>query len=149
MAVKTIVLRGNGIRKERQAGGAITPGHLVALNSSNKVVVHPTAADTAQKAFAVENDLIGNDIDTAYAADDTVLYEILPKGSEVYAFVVAGGAAIVIGDKLESAGNGTLRKVATDAATDDTERQSIVAIALEAVDNSGGGSAVRIKVEVM
>lgn len=149
MTVKTIVLKGAGIRKEGKAGGAITPGHLVARNSSNRIVVHPTAADTAQKAFALENELAGKGIDTAYANNDQVFFEILPPGAEVNALVAAGASAIVVGDKLESAGNGTLRKVATDSATDDTERQSIVAIALEAVDNSGGGSAVRIKVEVL
>jgi hypothetical protein len=54
----------------------------------------------------------------------------------------------VIGDTLESAGNGMLRKATTDAATDDTQRNSSIGKALEAVDNSGGGSPARIKIEV-
>ena len=46
------------------------------------------------------------------------------------------------------AGDGTLRLLSTSAATDDTERDSIVAYATEAVDNSGGGTAVFISARV-
>ena len=145
----TIVLKGNGIRKEAQAAAAITPGDLVELTSDGKVQRKASAATTAQRAFAVENEVVGKGIDHDYAAGDNVLYEVLPPGAEVYALVPPSAAAIVIGDRLESAGGGKLRKVVTSASTDDTQRQSIVAIALEAVDNSAGANPARIKVELL
>lgn len=145
----TIVLKGNGIRKEAEAAGTITPGDLVELTSAGKVQRKSSAATTAQRAFAVENEVVGKGIDHDYAAGDNVLYEVLPPGAEVYALVPASAAAIVIGDRLESAGSGKLRKVASSADTDDTERQSVVAIALEAVDNSAGTDPARIKVELL
>jgi hypothetical protein len=144
----TIILKCNGVRKEGIASGAITPGHLVEFGGANDLQVHSNAALNARKAFAVENDLIGNGITDAYALGDQVQYEVFYAGAEVYALVAAAATAITKGAALESAGDGTLRILTTDAATDDTQRDSVVAYALEAVDNSGGASAARIKVEV-
>ena|ERR1700740_3006869 len=133
---QTIYLRGRGIREEAPAGGTITPGHLVTLNSSDQLVVHGTAAVQTPSLYAQENDLVGNGIDTNYVSGDYVQAEYLPVGSIVYALVAAGAAAIVKGDKLESAGNGTLRKLASGVA---------IAVSRDAVDNSGGGSPARIR----
>ncbi len=151
MTVKTITLKGNDlvIRKEGIASVAITPGYLIERHSAVGVRPHNSAAVNAQKAFAVENDIVGDGIDVDYAIDDTTLYGVFPAGAEVFALVPASADAIVINDFLESAGDGTLRIAATDAATDEGQRAAIVAVALEAVDNSGGGSEARIKVEVM
>ena len=146
----TIVLKGSGINKERlSAAAGILPGDLLDLDTAGKVIVHAGAGLTAQKMFAIENEVVGKDIDAAYASGDNVLYSVLPPGAEVYAFVAASAVAVVIGDTMESAGDGTLRKQTTDTATDDTQRNSAVAIAIEAVDNSGGGSEARIKVELL
>lgn len=145
---KTIVLKGVPIRKEGVASGAITPGHLVEFGGSNDLQVHSTAAGTARKAFAVENDLVGNGITDAYALGDQVQYVVCQSGVEIYALVAANATAIEKGDPLQSAGDGTLRIQSTDAATDDTQRNSLVAYALEDVDNSAGGSVARIKVEI-
>lgn len=142
----TITLKNSGVRKEKLAGGAITPGHLITVNSSDQAVVHPTAGGNARKAFAVENDLIGNGIGDAYASGDTVQFEVYQPGDEVYALVPAAAAAIVIGDALESNGDGTLVLEGTTTATGDTD--IVVGYALEAVDNSGGGAVARIKIEV-
>ena len=146
---RTIRVKGDAVRKEALAGGAINPGHLVVLNSSGNVVVHPSAATNAAPSFAVENEVIGADIDTAYASGDNVLYEHMQRGAEVHALVAASASAIVIGDYLESAGDGTLRILSASAATAQSARASVVARALEAVDNSGGGSEARILVEVL
>lgn len=142
----TVILKGNGYRKEADAAGTITPGHLVQCDSSGDVVVHATAGGNARKAFAVENDLIGNGITDNYTSGDRVQYNVFEPGNEVYAFVPAAAAAITIGTALESAGDGTLVAVGTATATGDTD--IVVGYALEAVDNSGGASAARIKVEV-
>ncbi len=149
-ASRTILLKGDGQRFEAQAAaGTIIPGHLLQLNSTSKVAIHANAAKNAPPYFALENDLIGNTIDDAYAADDIVQYIAAYRGAEIYAWVPASAAAIVVGDYLESNGDGTLKKQATDAATDDTQRVSTVAQAVEAVDNSAGGAAVRIRVRIV
>jgi hypothetical protein len=151
-APRTIVLVGKeqGIMKELVAGGTITPGHLVAINSAGKYVVHPTAAGRASAIFPQENDLNGKGIDDNYVANDWVQAWHLGRGAEVNGIVAAAADAIVIGDYLESAGDGTLRKATAFAQSGTTPfavtpAGNIVAQALEAVDNSGGGAAVRIK----
>ena len=145
---KTITLKGHGCRKEGLASEAISAGHLVEFGGSADLQKHSTAAGTARKCFALENDLVGGGIDDAYASGDQVQTAVFMSGCEVYALVAASAPAIAKGDALESAGDGTLRKAATDAATDTTQRNSIVGYALEAVDNSGGGAPARIRVEV-
>lgn len=150
MAIKTIVFKGRGIRDEALAAGAINPGYLLERTSgASTVQAHSTAAGNAQAMFAVENEYEGNDIDDAYALDDTTFFEHVQRGGMVYALVAAAAAAIVEGDYLESAGDGTLRVLTADAATDEGQRAAVVAIAREDVDNSLGGSEARIKVEVL
>jgi hypothetical protein len=146
-APRTILLRNRGYRKEAEAGGTITPGHLIAFNSTGKFVVHATALVKAAPIFAVENDvpttsqLAGTDpspsIDTNYVSGDFVQGEVCHPGVEINALVAAAAPAIAVGDLLESAGNGTLRKFTTGI---------VVGVALEALDNSGGGSAARLRV---
>lgn len=179
MAYNTIVIKGRGLRKEALAAGAITPGHLVKYNSAGKFVVQATASGVVAKRFAVEQELAGTDIDTAYASGDTVFAEVVQSGSEVYALVAASAAAIVVGDLLVSAGDGTLKKavdltaaagtavttgIIADVGASPTQTTinngfatvaalgnyaGAIAVALEAVDNSGGGTAARILVEVL
>lgn len=150
----TILLKGCGIRKELNAAEAITPGSLVELASATTVQNHSTAGGAAAKAFAVENDLVGDGIDTNYSSGDRVQYEVLPAGAEVYALVAASATAIPVGSPVISDGDGTVAVYAAQdvdeggSATYTIYADSIVGYALEAVDNSGGGSAVRIKIEV-
>jgi hypothetical protein len=146
---KTILLKGDGIIKEALAGGAIMPGHLVDLNSSGAWIVHAGAGLTTMNAFALEDEFNGKEIDQAYASGDNVRAIFPQRGSEVYAWLAASAAAVVIGSSLQAAADGTVRIQTTDSATDDTQRHSVVGIALEAVDNSGGGSAVRVRILVL
>jgi hypothetical protein len=149
-AHNTIVIKGKGIRKEFKAGEAnIMPGHILRLNSSGNVIRHNVAAGNAIRMVAVENEVVGKEITEAYANGDNVLCEHLPSGAEINALVAAAAPAILIGDFLECAADGTLRKVVTAAATADTQRSGVIAVALEAVDNSGGGSAVRIRAALL
>ncbi len=148
MAIKTIVIRGKGIRKEDAAGGVITPGHLIEKTSTGTVVVHANAGLNAMNLYAVENDLLGKGIDDDYASGDNVLYEAMPPGSEVYALVIDGTAAILQAAFLESDGAGGVQTAIADAATDTAQRNAIIGQALEAIDNSGGGAPVRIRLEV-
>lgn len=145
-----ILLKGRGIRKEGIAGGAITPGDLLTINSSGNLIRHASASLKAAPLFAVENDLTGKTITDDYAQNDYVQSEYLWSGCEVLANVAANAAAIAIGDLLESDGAGGLRKVQdfTDAEIDEIGGQAI-AQALEAVDNSAGATRARIKVVIL
>jgi len=129
------------------AAGGILPGHLVEEGAAN-VAVHAGAGLNAQRLFAQKNLTVAGDIDTAYLSGELVSYGAYRSGQEVRALLAASATAIVRGDALESDGDGTLRVLTTDTATDDTQRDSIVAYALEAVDNSGGGTVVPINVRV-
>lgn len=144
---KTIILRGDpNIIDEFKAAAAITPGDLVEKTSTAGVVQkHGTAAKNAARLFAIERDELGKDIDDNYATNDQVKIAAVAPGDEVMVRIANLAPAIVQGDFLESAGDGTLRKLVTDAATDDTQRVSVVAVALEAVDVSGGGGPARIR----
>jgi len=138
--MNTIAVKGDYIRKEGEASGAITPGHLIEWGGSQDVQVHSSAAGIARKAFAVENDLIGRDITDAYAQGETVQYGVFPPGAEVYAFL-AGGETVSKGDALVSAGDGTLAAMASG------EEGSVVAFAAEDLANSASAAA-RLLVEV-
>lgn len=140
MAGNTIVLKGElGQRHEEfRAGGAIKPGHLLGLTSSNTVVVHtPAASATVQgysNFFAKEDALIGKTVDDAYASGDLVPVHMATAGDKIQARVPAAAPAIVVGDRLVSNGDGTIKKAANaiDGRT--------IGIAAEAVDNSAGGT---------
>ncbi len=138
-----IALKGDFIRKEGEASSAITPGDLVEFGGSNDLQTHGTAGGPARKAFALDNDLIGDDISVDYASGDTVQYGVFPPGAEVNAHLNYP-ENVSKGDPLVSAGDGGL--VAFIESTH--EAGVIVAFANEAVNNSAGGAQVRIQVEV-
>jgi len=129
------------------SGSAIVPGMLVEEVAGGTVQEHSGAGLNAQKLFALANISNGGTIDDVYAVGETVRYGAAHSGQKAFA-LVGVVAAIVRGDALESAGDGTLRKAVADAATDTAQRDSIVGYAREAVDNSGGSVDVRIKIRV-
>jgi hypothetical protein len=155
---KTIILKGRevAVRDERPAGGTIRPGSLVVMNSSGNFIVHGTAKQKAQPTFAVEyenllpNKSSAGGIDDNYSSGDLVQAETVKPGAWVYALVAASATAITKGALLESAGDGTLKLITdfTDAEIDSIGGGAI-ARALEAVDNSGGGTQARIRVEII
>lgn len=156
MAERTIFLKKRPIRKEGIADAAIVPGMLVQQAADGKFDPHGTAKAPAVPAFAFEQELVDEaDVDTAYAAGDRLYYGVCSSGAEVYALVAASAAAVVIGDLLESAGDGTLRKITalsqlTSGNYTVTAAGIPVARAMEAVDNSANGSTrARIIVEVL
>lgn len=130
------------------AGSAIKPGYLVELNASLEAQAHGTAATNAVKRFALTNIANGGDIDQTYAVGETVRHGIFKSGDEVYALLAAAAAAVTNEAALESAGDGTLRVQTAAAATAQSARDSVVAYAIEDVDNSGGGAEARIRVRV-
>lgn len=151
---RTILLVGKetSIMKEGVCGGAITPGHLVALNTAGKWVVHPTAKGEALRAFAVEADYNGKGIDDAFVNNDWAQVWLVPPGAEINALVAPEAAAIVVGDEVESAGDGTVRKKTPSSqlgsgAYTYTSAGHVIGIALQAVDNSGNAaSSARLQI---
>ena len=109
---------------------------------------HSGAGLNAEALFAVEREMTGDGIDVDYATADTVLLATGRQGDIINAVLAASAAAIVRGDVLESDGDGTLRVATTDSATDDNQRNAAVAVAEEAVNNSSGGTEVRILVRI-
>lgn len=136
-----IQLKGAGSFEERLAGAAVRPGDLVALNSSDKVVKHPTAGGPAAPMFAHEDALQGKGIDDNYALNDRVFHAVQVPGDHIYAWL-SGGENASIGSYLTSNGDGAL-KVA--GGTD-----SRIAVALEAVNASDSNDVdERIRVRIL
>lgn len=148
MAVKKIKLKGDGIQKEALANAAgIKPGHLVELMSTGKLRVHATAGAQCQRGFALENNLIGDGIDDAYASGDNVIYEVFPPGCEVNAFIDVG-ENITKGDLLISSGDGSLKGLSspgivptvTGAVTDDDDAATNGTAVYAHIDRVDGGA---------
>ena len=150
---------------EKNANAAITPGMLIESMSSDKVRAHATSEGNAVPIFALEDELQGNGIDDAYAADDPVQCWIAQRGEEVYA-ILADGEDVAIGDWLASNGDGYLKKHVAETESWEVSEAgevtvlplAIVAQAIEALstaDSSGGessgalGYAKRIQVRIV
>ena len=135
--------------KEAPVAEAITPGHLVAINSSGQMIKHNVAGPAAAAGanaqgivrVAVENDIFGKGIDDAWAVNDQGLYQVLDSGCEIMALLAAAAPAVAYNDLVESAGNGTVRKTTVVA--------NAIGRAVQAVDNSAGGTQARIRIEIL
>lgn len=140
---KTIVVKGDGIRKEGMLSATstdITPGMFVARTGHNFSTVSAAAAGAVARTIAEEAEVWGTDIDEDYDTEgERVLYHACHSGMECFC-LLAAGQNVAAGASLEVALGGTLTAVA--AATP-------VAIAMEAVDNSAGADAIRILVEIL
>lgn len=152
MAKNTIKLKKYAdIINEYDAGGTIKPGHLLALNSDNAVVVDSSAGVGNSKMFALEDELQGKGIDDNYVSGDKVqVWNTIP-GEEVYA-LLADGEDVAVGDKLVSAGDGTLKKMTADSSATVVEEVPVAVVITEAVDMSGSSGADpsgRVKVRII
>lgn len=149
MANNSIIMKDfTGIQFEAPANAAITPGYLIELMSTGKVRKHAVAEGSAERMFALENDLQGKSIGTDYAEDDVVQIAIFRPGDEVQAWL-KDGENVVIGDKLESDGAGQLQKVTAESASV-IVGTNILAVAVEAVNLSNSFVAAgRIKVRIV
>lgn len=141
-----IHLRGPFQYDEAVAFAALSPGHMLEFYNdagTKKVRKHSLAGGQSVRCWAEENALEGfrygstqpggTSCDTAYAAGDLIPYLILGTGSWVSA-LLKGGVAYSIGDKLVSAGDGTLQK--QSALNSLSNEAQIVAIVEEALDLS-------------
>lgn len=143
--LRVVVIGHNqALYKEVDAAEAITPGHVIDLNSSGKAIKNTTTGLGKNRQgvlVAVENDMFGKGIDDAYALNDRVIYQPLDRGCEFMALVAAGAAAIVYGDPIDLVSGGTVKK-ATDYTT-------AIGRAVAALDNSGGATPARLRVEII
>lgn len=97
---------------ERLANAALSPGHVVELMSTDKFRKNTRAAlPGTPKIIALEKEYLGKGITTAYAAADQVVAGVFKPGSMVTLRLAASAVAVVIGDLLECAADGTVRKV--------------------------------------
>lgn len=147
MAIKTITIKGEPIRYEAvvTSGQTVTPGMLVKLQSNGTIRSHASAGQVLENAFALEDDLQGKDIATAYAAASICQFGIFRPGDVVNA-ILATSQTIVKGDFLESAGNGNLRKYAADSAGVVEYPLSVVAVALENVTTTSATARIQARI---
>lgn len=145
---RTVLLGGHDgghavIVNDLNAAESIIPGMLVKrFNVAPGVAAfrkHPTAAEaTAQKAVALNASMLNRGCDTPYVSGELIEVGILSPGDTAWMLIASGAPAVVAGDALESAGDGTLRKGAAK-----------LFVAIEDTDNSTGalGAPGRIRVE--
>lgn len=108
MASKVISLRGEPIIDEQNtASEAITPGHLIEINSG-QWRKHASSGGAAAAIFALERDEIGKEITVAYAANDYVKAGYFAPGDRVNA-LIPSGQNVAEGAELESDGAGRLK----------------------------------------
>jgi len=134
---------------EAKADTALTPGMLLEITSTG-VKKHATAGGPATAMFVKENSLGGDDIDDDIASGSQVNYWLCGPGDEVYA-ILTNDQSVAVGDYLESAGDGFLRKhVAESTSVEDVKAHAIVAQALEAKNTSTSTiDAIRIHVLIV
>lgn len=136
MAKKSIVLLGQPVYNEDGAASeAITPGMLV--DGVSTIAKHASAAANTPRTFALERDELGDDIDEDYAIGDTVKIGAFHAGQRALA-LIASGQSITENQRLESAGDGTLRALAGGVAL------------ARALETTGAVTALtRVRVEIM
>jgi hypothetical protein len=121
------------------ASEAITPGHLI--DSFNAAGVmrwrkHATASIAVAKTVATEMSMMNKGVDDAYALADLVEASVLHPGATAWMFI-ASGQTIVHGNKLESAGDGTLKIFGTGV------------VLFKALENKTATALTRIRVEAV
>lgn len=141
MAKKSIMLLGQPVYNEDGvAGEVLHPGHLV--DGVTTILKQATASVQTPRAFALERDELGQGIDgdvygaTSYAVGDRVKVGVFHAGQHVLAYI-ASGQNITVNQRLESAGDGTLKAYSSGV---------MLARALEAVNAT---ALTRLRVEII
>lgn len=121
----------------------IRPGMLVERFDSGSGVAkyrkHATAGAATVAEFALDQPENNKGVDDDYAAGDLIQVGQGATGATFWA-LIGSGQNIAAGNRLESAGNGTLRVFGTGAA---------LARALESVNNTAGPGNARLRVETL
>jgi hypothetical protein len=135
------------IHLELTAAAAITPGMLIMRTSANKVQAHNVSAGPAQKMFALEDAYQGRTISQAYDATTNkhVICWLPTPGDRVNAILDdASGTTVAIGDFVESAGDGRVKKSTVSSAGVLENAASIIGVAVEAQTTAGGRVLIEI-----
>ncbi len=99
---------------EKKAAGAFKPGHLVIETSDGEVLAQNVAG--AHASFVAKEDTFqGKTIDDAYADGDVAMLHAIQPGDGLQLRVAIGAPAIVKGDPLVAAADGTVLKGAPTA----------------------------------
>jgi hypothetical protein len=122
------------------ASQSIVPGMLVErfVSTGAKYRRHATAGGPTVPAVALDQNMLNKGVDDAYPIGDLVEVGIFSPGATAW-MLVASGQNIANGQKLESAGDGTLRLHASGTP---------LFAAVEDKNNTTGGSP-RIRVEAL
>lgn len=103
---------------DRAASEAVTPGHLVELFNNGGVIrfrKHASAGADTARMIATEQSAQNKGVDDAYAANDLIEVSAGHRGSTWW-MLIASGQNIAAGNRLESAGDGTLKILASGTA---------------------------------
>lgn len=142
-----ILLKGYDVPRDGlAAGGTITPGDLLARTSATAAVRHATAGGAALPLFAENAADRNKGIDDNYSSGDNFPALIPRRGDQVNGRVAAAAAAIAFGDALESAGDGTVRKVSTAERAKVTLGTGNAAVQFEALQPGNEGNAITVEV---
>ncbi len=126
---------------------AITPGALLERVSAGTVQAHSTAGGViSSKIFAMEDSWQGKKISDNYAVSVPIFCALPQSGDRIYGiFDSTSGASLAIGDELESAGDGTVRKYTGQASGGAVEATgAIIGTALVAQATPGGRVIIEI-----
>lgn len=124
---------------EEYVGGeaGIYPGMLLELQSDDTVDIHSDENGRAEAIFAEEDALQGKAIGDVYTVANIVSCILPMVGCEIRA-LIQDGQDISIGERLVSAGDGTLKSLGTlDSEAIDV---FVIAIAMETCDASDSRS---------
>src|SRR5262252_9165027 len=99
------------IVNDQAAGEIIYPGMLVRRAQKSAGVVqilkNNTAAAFAQHAVALNGSMLNRSMTDPWASGELLEYGILSAGATAWVQIASGATAVVAGDFLESAGDGT------------------------------------------
>jgi hypothetical protein len=123
---------------EAAAAETILPGSLLLLDSNGKAKKHDVSAGLGMGLFAFEDELQGKGIDDPYSANDITQIMVARRGDQVNA-LIADAQTIVVGDKLTSNGDGSLKK--STAGTD-----AVVGFAMEAIITADTGNRIPVMI---
>lgn len=140
---RTIHLGGPAVQIEKDAAEAVTPGHLVEIDTSGDYQKHASSTGIAQPAFAVEDAQNNVGYDTDYTLAARMQIRIGAPGSTFWAWLVSG-QDVNVGEKLASAGDGMLTDSDTNPVVFAIEDKD--ASAGSTVDHASGHRRIRVEV---
>jgi hypothetical protein len=139
-------LRGEPGTDEFKAAAAITPGMVVYKTATGDVVAkHATVGGTLPVLMiATENPLAGKTVDDDYSTSDRVQVWF-PLNGDIAIMLLYTSENVSIGDKLESHGDGLLRKAVADTSAGTIALDSVVGTAAEA-SNVAATAAIKVRI---